>query len=119
MKYIESLREGERINEIYLCKTKQSALTKAGKPYENVILQDKTGILDAKIWDPGSVGIDDFDSLDYVAVMGDIVFRGIYSSPSSVSEKCRKGSMIRRIIFRSARKILMKCMRNCAVLSVR
>ena len=62
MKYIESLREGERINEIYLCKTKQSALTKAGKPYENVILQDKTGILDAKIWDPGSVGIDDFDS---------------------------------------------------------
>lgn len=24
MKYIESLREGERINEIYLCKTKQS-----------------------------------------------------------------------------------------------
>ena len=42
MKYIESLREGERINEIYLCKTKQSALTKAGKPYENVILQDKS-----------------------------------------------------------------------------
>ena len=77
MKYIESLCEGERINEIYLCKTKQSALTKAGKPYENVILQDKTGILDAKIWDPGSVGIDDFDSLDYVAVMGDITsFQG-------------------------------------------
>ena len=49
MKYIESLREGERINEIYLCKTKQSALTKAGKPYENVILQDKTGILDASV----------------------------------------------------------------------
>ena len=23
MKYIESLREGERINEIYLCKSKQ------------------------------------------------------------------------------------------------
>lgn len=42
MKYIESLREGERINEIYLCKVKQSALTKAGKPYDNLILQDKT-----------------------------------------------------------------------------
>ena len=93
MKYIESLREGERINEIYLCKSKQSALTKAGKPYENVLLQDKTGILDAKIWDPGSVGIDDFDSLDYIAV------RAIDSSPSSVCAKCRKGSMIRRIIF--------------------
>ena len=39
MKYIESLREGERINEIYLCKVKQSALTKAGKPYDTLILQ--------------------------------------------------------------------------------
>ena len=115
MKYIESLREGERINEIYLCKTKQSALTKAGKPYENVILQDKTGILDAKIWDPMIL-------IRWITLLlWEIsqVFRGIYSSPSSVSEKCRKGSMIRRIIFRSARKILMKCMRNCAVLSVR
>ena len=31
MKYIESLREGERINEIYLCKVKQSELKKEGK----------------------------------------------------------------------------------------
>ena len=77
MRYIESLREGERINEIYLCKVKQSALTKAGKPYDNLILQDKTGTLDAKIWDPGSVGIEDFDALDYVAVTGDITsFQG-------------------------------------------
>lgn len=77
MKYIDSLREGERINEIYLCKQKNSALTKAGKPYDNLILQDKTGTLDAKIWEPGSVGIDEFDSLDYIAVMGDITsFQG-------------------------------------------
>ena len=77
MKYIESLREGERINEIYLCKVKQAAMTKAGKPYDNVILQDKTGTLDAKIWDPGSVGIDEFEALDYVAVTGDVTsFQG-------------------------------------------
>lgn len=77
MKYIESLREGQRINEVYLCKVKQSAMTKAGKPYDNLTLQDKTGMLDAKIWEPGSVGIDEFDSLDYIAVMGDITsFQG-------------------------------------------
>lgn len=77
MKYIDSLREGERINEIYLCKMRTSALTKAGKPYDNVILQDKTGTLDAKIWDPGSVGIDEFEALDYVAVTGDVTsFQG-------------------------------------------
>lgn len=77
MRYIESLREGERINEIYLCKSKQTAMTKAGKPYDNLVLQDKTGTLDAKIWEPGSVGIDDFDGLNYIAVMGDITsFQG-------------------------------------------
>lgn len=77
MKFIETLREGERINEIYLCKFKQAALTKSGKPYDNVILQDKTGTLDAKIWDPGSVGIDEFDAMDYIAVTGDITsFQG-------------------------------------------
>ena len=45
----------------YICaKHKQPAVTKNGKPYENVILQDKTGTIDAKIWDPNSLGIDDF-----------------------------------------------------------
>ena len=77
MKYIETLREGERVSEIYLVKSKQAALTKAGKPYDNVILQDKTGTLDAKIWDPGSVGLAEFEALDYVAVTGDITsFQG-------------------------------------------
>lgn len=77
MRYIESLREGERINEIYLIKQKNTAMTKNGKPYDNVVLQDKTGTLDAKIWDPGSAGIDDFDAMDYVAITGDITsFQG-------------------------------------------
>ena len=77
MRYIESLRDGERVNDIYLCKYKQTALTKAGKPYENVILQDKTGTIDAKIWDPGSLGIDEFEAMDYVAVTGDVLsFQG-------------------------------------------
>ena len=57
MRYIETLREGERISEVYLVKSKTSALTKSGKPYDNVILQDKTGTLYAKIWYPDSVVI--------------------------------------------------------------
>lgn len=77
MKYIESFREGERVSGIYLCKSRQSALTKAGKAYENVIFQDKTGTVDAKIWDPNSHGIEDFDSLDYVDIMADVTsFQG-------------------------------------------
>ena len=33
MRFIETLREGERISEVYLCRHKQTAMTKAGKPY--------------------------------------------------------------------------------------
>lgn len=77
MKYIETLREGERVGEIYLCKAKQTALTKTGKTYESLILQDKTGTLDAKIWDPNSQGIEEFEALDYIDVMGDVTsFQG-------------------------------------------
>lgn len=72
MKFINELREGERVGEIYLCKQKQSAVTKNGKPYESLILQDKTGVIDAKIWDPNSQGINEFEVLDYIDVVGDV-----------------------------------------------
>ncbi len=72
MKYIKDLFEGSRVSGVYLCKHKQSAVTKNGKPYENVILQDKTGTIDAKIWDPNSLGIDDFDAMDYIEIVGDV-----------------------------------------------
>ncbi len=51
MRYIETLAEGETIRNSYLCKGKRSAETRNGKPYDNLILQDKTGTLDGKIWD--------------------------------------------------------------------
>lgn len=72
MKFIKDMREGDRIGAIYLCKHKQAAMTKNGKPYENVILQDKTGVIAGKIWDPNSQGIDEFESLDYIELMGDV-----------------------------------------------
>ena len=77
MKYIETFREGDKINDIYLCKYRQSATAKNGKLYENVILQDKTGTIDAKIWDPNSSGIGEFEVMDYIFITGDVTsFQG-------------------------------------------
>lgn len=67
MKYIKDLHEGESFSETYLCKKKQTLKTKAGKSYDSLLLQDKTGIVDAKIWDLSS-GIDHFEELDYVHI---------------------------------------------------
>ena len=41
MRYIETLKDGERISEVYLCKSKSIALTKTGKEYANVMLADR------------------------------------------------------------------------------
>lgn len=72
MRYIKDLREGIRITEVYLCKTKQILIAKSGKEYGSLILQDKTGTTDAKIWDLGSPGIGDFDALNYVVIDADV-----------------------------------------------
>ena len=72
MKYVRDLKEGDRVFDIYLCKHRQSAVTKNGKPYENVILQDKTGTIDAKVWEPNNPGIADFDTMDYIEVYGEV-----------------------------------------------
>ncbi len=67
MKYIETLREGEAIREIYLCKQAQILKSKTGKNYMSLVLQDKTGRVDGKIWDLGP-GVGHFEPLDYVKV---------------------------------------------------
>lgn len=72
MKYLKDYKDGDRFFDIYLCKHKISAVTKNGKPYESLILQDKTGTMDAKIWDPNSAGIAEFDVLDYIEVYGEV-----------------------------------------------
>lgn len=92
MKYIKEYKEGDRISDIYLCKHKQSAVTKNGKPYDNVILQDKTGTLDAKVWDPNNAGIEDFDSLDYIEVYGDVnCFQGALQVNVKRIRRCKEG----------------------------
>lgn len=79
MKYIDSLREGTHVSEVYLCKSKQIAQTKTGKDYGNLVLQDKTGTIDSKIWDLGSPGVGNFEAMDYVYVDADVtMFQGNY-----------------------------------------
>lgn len=92
MKYIKDYKEGERVSDIYLCKQRQSAVTKNGKAFENVILQDKTGTIDAKIWDPNSAGIADFDVLDYVEVFGEVnSFQGTLQVSIKRVRRCSEG----------------------------
>lgn len=69
MNYLKDYREGEKFVGTYLCKQKQVLKTKAGKTYYSLILQDKTGTVDGKIWELNN-GIANFDSMDYIHCEG-------------------------------------------------
>ena len=76
MVFINTLREGDMVSSIYLCKVKNEAQTKAGKNYYSLQLQDSTGTLDGKIWDLNN-GIGHFESMDYIQVDGQVIsFQG-------------------------------------------
>ena len=89
MKFIKDLKPGDRVADIYMCKHKQSATTKNGKEYYSVILQDKTGTVDAKIWEPGGAGIDEFDAQDCIDVFGEVTsFNGAIQINVKRARKC-------------------------------
>lgn len=69
MTYIEEYKEGNKFFGIYLCKMKQVLKTKAGKTYYSLLLQDKTGIIDGKVWELNN-GIAEFESMDFIMVDG-------------------------------------------------
>ena len=67
MKYIKELREGENVIEHYLCKSRASMKSRNGKTYLSLKLQDKTGIVDAKVWDMNK-DIQSFQENDFIKV---------------------------------------------------
>lgn len=67
MKYINTFMEGDQISDIYYCKQKTQATTKAGKSYYSLILQDKTGSVDAKVWELSNA-IEHFEAHDFIRV---------------------------------------------------
>ncbi len=69
MKYIEDFKEDDRIIDHYLCKQKQNLKSRAGKTYLSLKLQDKTGTIDAKVWDLNNE-IQSFEEQDYIKIDG-------------------------------------------------
>ena len=72
MRYIIDLREGDNVMEHYLCKQKQILKSRAGKSYLSLKLQDKTGIIDAKVWDLND-SIHEFSEYDFIKIDGTVL----------------------------------------------
>lgn len=69
MRYISELRDGEGLIGFYFCKQKQCLKSKTGKNYYSLLLQDKTGVINAKVWDLNN-NIQSFETGDYIKIDG-------------------------------------------------
>ena len=64
------------VSEVFLCKTKTSGTSKFGKTYYSLSLQDKTGMIDGKVWELNNA-IGHFEAMDYIMVKGKVTnFQG-------------------------------------------
>ena len=69
MRYINEIREGENVVEHFLCKSKQTLKSRAGKSYLSLKLQDKTGTVDAKVWELNN-DIKAFEENEFIKIDG-------------------------------------------------
>lgn len=91
MYYLKDYREGQKLTGTYLCKSKQILKTKAGKTYYSLILQDKSGTADAKIWELNN-GIASFEAMDYIYCEGMVTsFQGNIQMNISRLRKSEEG----------------------------
>jgi len=76
MTFIADIKDGDHILGHYFCKFKQTLRTKAGKPYYSIKLQDKTGVVETKVWDITS-DIQDFDEGEMIKIDADaLLYQG-------------------------------------------
>lgn len=66
---ISEFKVGQSIAQKFYCVSKTEGLSKNGSTYYSVVLQDKSGSIDGKIWDMTS-SIGNFEAKDFIAVEG-------------------------------------------------
>jgi len=65
--FISGLQEGQQVRDLFLVARKNLAETKAGKPYMALTLMDRTGEIEARIWENAL-------QFDAVTAVGDVIF---------------------------------------------
>lgn len=69
---VADLTPGQTTNGVFLVQSKDVKQKKSGDPYLSLVLMDRTGEIDAKMWDNVSDVMDTFDRDDFVRVRGEV-----------------------------------------------
>lgn len=68
--YVSDLQPNQQLQGVFLVQAKEVRQKKSGEPYLSLLLSDKTGDLEAKMWDNVAEIADSFERDDFVKVKG-------------------------------------------------
>lgn len=68
--YVSDLKPGEAVTGVFLVTQKEVRQKKTGEPYLSLMLADKTGDIDSKMWDNAAEALSTFERDSYVRVKG-------------------------------------------------
>lgn len=72
MKFVNELKEGDRVESVFAVAEKNLRITRAGKAFLSLKLSDKTGSVDAVVWDNAEAHNQKFVKGDFLGVRGDV-----------------------------------------------
>src|SRR6202165_4711030 len=86
--YVSELQPNQIIQTSFLVHSKEIRQKKSGELYLSLLLADRTGELDAKMWDNVSEVIEGFDRDDFVKVKG--MIQVFHNRPQLTIHKVRR-----------------------------
>src|SRR5438445_12977389 len=86
--FVKELAPNQVISTFFLVQNKEIRQKKTGEPYLSLSLGDKTGELDAKMWDNVAEVLDAFDRDDFVRVKG--LVQVFHNRPQMTIHKLRR-----------------------------
>lgn len=66
--FVKDIKDRDHVSEVFLVKEKITAMAKNGKPYLTIRLMDKSGEVDAKVWDNADQVAAKFEKNDFLAI---------------------------------------------------
>lgn len=70
--YIADFKEGDSVSKTFYVDSRTRLLTRSGKPYLSLTLRDKTGTINAKIWEDADTIYSNMGSADFIRVRGTV-----------------------------------------------
>src|ERR1043166_6528400 len=86
--YVKDLEPNQTISTFFLVQNKEIRQKKTGEPYLSLLLGDRTGELDAKMWDNVAEVVEAFDRDDFVRVKG--LIQIFHNRPQLTIHKMRR-----------------------------